>query len=49
MKSCIKASHVFLGSGVFGKCYLTQLGPMKVCVKVYNADRKYAETFFNEV
>ena len=49
MKSCIEASHVFIGKGVFGKCYLTQLGPIKVCVKVYHADRKYAESFFNEV
>ena len=49
MKSSIKTSHVFLGKGVFGKCYLTQLGPMKVCVKVYHVQRKYSETFFNEV
>lgn len=49
MKSSISASHVFLGKGVFGKCYLTQLGSVKVCVKVYNAEKKYAETFFNEV
>ena len=28
-------------------CYLTQLGPIKVCV--HNPDRKYAERFFNDV
>ena len=37
VQQCIEASCVFLGQGVFGKCYLTQLGPTKVCVKVYRA------------
>ena len=41
--------QVYLGKGVFGKCYLTQLGPTKVCVKVYYAQRKYSETCCNEV
>ena len=49
VQQCIETSCVFLGKGVFGKCYRTELGPTKVCFKVYQADKKYAVTFFNEV
>lgn len=49
IQSCTKVLRILLGKGAFGKCYLTQLGPMQVCVKVYHSEKKYANTFFNEV
>ena len=38
-----------LGKGVFGKCYLVQIGPISACLKVFRSERKYSNTFFNEV
>lgn len=38
-----------LGKGVFGKCYLVQIGPVSACLKVFRSERKYSNTFYNEV
>lgn len=37
-----------LGSGVFGKCFLGQLGPLKVCIKVHRREEKYEAYFPRE-
>jgi len=49
LKKGLGENHVFLGRGVFGKCYLASIGPMKACVKVYNADHKYSKFFYKEI
>lgn len=41
--------RVFLGKGAFGKCYCINMGPMKSCIKVFRAESKYANSFYNEV
>ena len=38
-----------LGKGVFGKWYLVQIGPVSACLKVFRSERKYLNTFYNEV
>ena len=49
LPSWINDKKVCLGKGVFGKCYLIQIGPVNACLKVFRSERKYSCTFYNEV
>lgn len=40
--------HELIGKGTFANCYVTQVGPMKVCVKVLSAGVKYKSLFYAE-
>ena len=37
-----------IGKGTFAKCYLIQMGAMKVCFKQLSADTKYKSLFYTE-
>ena len=37
-----------VGKGTFAICYTTELGSMRVCVKVLYNDRSYKSLFFKE-
>lgn len=47
--SSISGLKVCVGKGVFGKCYLVQIGPINACLKVFRSESKYSNTFFNEI
>lgn len=49
LKNGFGKNRVFLGRGVFGKCYLGSIGPMKACVKVYHTAFKYSKLFYKEI
>ena len=43
---CINKQHL-LGTGVFAKCFLGQVGPNRVCIKIIKS--AYSNCFFKEV
>ena len=47
--SSLGGLKVCVGKGVFGKCYLVEIGPINACLKVFRSESKYSSTFFNEI
>ena len=47
--SSLSGLKVCVGKGVFGKCYLVEIGPINACLKIFRSESKYSSTFFNEI
>ena len=48
IKFAANTFHVSIGKGVFGKCLFTRLGPLDVCLKIFNEESSSSH-FNNEV
>ena len=47
--SSVSGGKVYVGKGIFGKCYFVQIGPINACLKVFRSEVKYSNIFYNEI
>ena len=46
---CVLNKQQVLGRGIFGKCFLGQVGPLHACIKVIRVGTEFDSSFYREV